>query len=69
MNTLPQSLEFDPVLMARYDVPAPRYTSYPTAPQFHAGFGETQLCDAILASNKATPVRPLSLYAALRCAV
>lgn len=48
--------------MARYDVPAPRYTSYPAAPQFHAGFGEAQLCDAILASNKATPLRPLSLY-------
>lgn len=62
MDTIPQSLEFDPVLMARYDVPAPRYTSYPTAPQFHAGFGEMQLCDAILASNKAAPLRPLSLY-------
>ncbi|HET7592961.1 MAG TPA: oxygen-independent coproporphyrinogen III oxidase [Rhodanobacteraceae bacterium] len=54
--------QFDPVLMARYDVSAPRYTSYPTAPQFHAGFGETQLCDAILASNNAAPLRPLSLY-------
>jgi len=62
MNTLPKSVEFDPLLMARYDVPAPRYTSYPTAPQFHAGFGEAQLCDAILASNTMTPARPLSLY-------
>ena len=62
MDTIPQSLEFDPLLMARYDVPAPRYTSYPTAPQFHAGFGETQLCEAIIASNEATPQRPLSLY-------
>jgi oxygen-independent coproporphyrinogen-3 oxidase len=62
MNTTPQTIEFDPSLMARYDVPAPRYTSYPTAPQFHAGFGEMQLCDAILASNDATPLRPLSLY-------
>ena len=62
MNTTPQSAEFDPALMARYDVPAPRYTSYPTAPQFHTGFGERQLCDAILASNEAAPPRPLSLY-------
>jgi oxygen-independent coproporphyrinogen-3 oxidase len=62
MNAIPQSSEFDPALMARYDVPAPRYTSYPTAPQFHARFGETQLCDAILASNSRVPPRPLSLY-------
>lgn len=62
MDNVLHPLEFDPVLMARYDVPAPRYTSYPTAPQFHAGFGEMQLCDAILASNKGAPLRPLSLY-------
>ncbi len=62
MNILPKYVEFDPLLMARYDVPAPRYTSYPTAPQFHAGFGEAQLCEAILASNNVTPPRPLSLY-------
>ena len=62
MNPIADTIDFDPALMARYDVPAPRYTSYPTAPQFHAGFGETQLCGAILASNKAHPPRPLSLY-------
>lgn len=62
MNTTLRSVDFDPLLMARYDVPAPRYTSYPTVPQFHARFGETQLCDAILATNRATPQRPLSLY-------
>ena len=29
---------FDAELIRRYDRPGPRYTSYPTAPQFHAGF-------------------------------
>lgn len=62
MDPITDSVVFDPALMARYDVPAPRYTSYPTAPQFHAGFDEAQLCKAILASNRAIPARPLSLY-------
>lgn len=35
--------EFDPALIARYDVPGPRYTSYPAATHFHAGFGEADL--------------------------
>src|SRR5690348_2437318 len=54
--------EFDAELIARYDVAAPRYTSYPTAPQFHPGFGEAQLREAIRASNQADAPRPLSLY-------
>ena len=29
---------FDPDLLRRYDTPGPRYTSYPTAPQFSPGF-------------------------------
>ena len=33
---------FEPDLLRRYDRPGPRYTSYPTAPQFHAGFGEEE---------------------------
>ena len=28
-----------PELLAKYDRPVPRYTSYPTAPHFHPGFG------------------------------
>jgi oxygen-independent coproporphyrinogen-3 oxidase len=54
--------EFDPVLVARYDVAGPRYTSYPTAPQFHAGFDETAFRDVASASNEGTSPRPLSLY-------
>jgi oxygen-independent coproporphyrinogen-3 oxidase len=29
----------DPELLAKYDRPVPRYTSYPTAPHFHGGVG------------------------------
>ena len=53
---------FDPGLIARYDVNGPRYTSYPAAPQFHAGFGEAQLRAAAHASNEDPIPRPLSLY-------
>ena len=33
----------DADLLRRYDRPGPRYTSYPTAPQFAADFGEAAL--------------------------
>jgi oxygen-independent coproporphyrinogen-3 oxidase len=55
-----QEPAFDPVLIARYDRPGPRYTSYPTAVQFHPGFGEEQYRAAAARSNAAD--RPLSLY-------
>jgi oxygen-independent coproporphyrinogen-3 oxidase len=41
----------DPELLRRYDRPGPRYTSYPTAPQFTADFRETHLRAAAAASN------------------
>lgn len=53
---------FDPQLLQRYDVPGPRYTSYPTAPQFSAGFGEAQLREVAAASNGDPIPRPISLY-------
>lgn len=51
---------FDAELIRRYDRPGPRYTSYPTAPQFHAGFGAQDYAQAAQASNASG--RPLSLY-------
>ena len=39
--------EFDPALIARYDVAGPRYTSYPPVPQFRADFDEQALRDAV----------------------
>jgi oxygen-independent coproporphyrinogen-3 oxidase len=54
--------EFDPALVARYDVAGPRYTSYPTALQFKPNFDETALRGVIRASNEDPIPRPLSLY-------
>ncbi|MHC9010916.1 oxygen-independent coproporphyrinogen III oxidase [Stenotrophomonas rhizophila] len=51
---------FDPELLRRHDRPGPRYTSYPTAPHFHDGYGEPALRQAIADSNEVG--RPLSLY-------
>ncbi len=50
-----------PGLLARYDRPGPRYTSYPTAPHFDAGFGPTEY-RAALARAAAHEGDPLSLY-------
>lgn len=56
------STPFDTDLLRRYDRPGPRYTSYPTAPQFTTGFGEAQLREAALTSNGDPIPRRLSLY-------
>ncbi len=52
---------FDEELVRRYDRPGPRYTSYPTAVQFHAGFGVADYQAAARASHAGEP-RPLSIY-------
>lgn len=54
------AVRWDSDLIRRYDLAGPRYTSYPTAPQFHAGIGPRELIDALHASRQAR--RPLSLY-------
>lgn len=59
---MPASLVFNADLLRRYDRPGPRYTSYPTAPQFSSSFGEAQLRAAAFASNGDPIPRPLSLY-------
>ena len=56
------ALAFDTDLLRRYDRPGPRYTSYPTAPQFVESFGEAALRDAIEDSNGDPIPRRLSLY-------
>ncbi|MBK8286918.1 MAG: oxygen-independent coproporphyrinogen III oxidase [Ahniella sp.] len=55
-------LTFDPELLARYDRPGPRYTSYPTAPQFHSRFGAQQVAEAARRGNEDPIPRDLSLY-------
>jgi oxygen-independent coproporphyrinogen-3 oxidase len=56
-----QGVAFDPDLIRRYDVSGPRYTSYPTAVQFHTGFGPAQYRAAAAAVFEAS-TGPLSLY-------
>ncbi len=62
MNPMHVAPQFDPALIARYDVAGPRYTSYPSAPQFKPDFNEAALRGAIRASNEEPIPRPLSLY-------
>lgn len=57
-----QTIAFDAGLLRRYDRPGPRYTSYPTAPQFTVDFGEAQLREVVQASNDEPIPRRLSLY-------
>lgn len=49
------------VLIRRYDRPGPRYTSYPTAVEFHEGFGANDYRER-LADAATDAARPLSLY-------
>ena len=55
-------MTFNRALVEKYDRPGPRYTSYPTAPQFHEAFAEDDYFQAADASNKAPVPKPLSVY-------
>ena len=54
------SVIFDPELIKRYDKSGPRYTSYPTAVEFHEGFGAAEYQQQAGRSNAS--VHPISLY-------
>lgn len=53
---------FDRALVEKYDRPGPRYTSYPTAPQFHTAFAVENYQQAVARSNQERPITPLSIY-------
>jgi len=55
-----EPLHWDTKLIEKYDLAGPRYTSYPTAPQFHDSFSSKDFSDAVMRSNQSG--RPLSLY-------
>jgi len=57
-----QTPPFDRALVKKYDRPGPRYTSYPTAPQFHSNFTDADYSAAAQASNDPQRPRPLSVY-------
>jgi oxygen-independent coproporphyrinogen-3 oxidase len=50
-----------PELLARYNRPGPRYTSYPTAPQFSTDFGPDHYRERLVGAD-ARKGEPLSLY-------
>ncbi len=52
----------DPELIRRYDLPGPRYTSYPTARHFQPGITEAIYREAVMASNEDPIPVDLSLY-------
>jgi len=53
---------FDKAKILKYDRPGPRYTSYPTAPYFHEGFGRDEYAAEIERTNAVEAPAPLSLY-------
>ena len=55
-------LVIDPVLIRKYDLSGPRYTSYPTADRFVEAFGEPQLRQWLARRNIGGFSQPLSLY-------
>jgi oxygen-independent coproporphyrinogen-3 oxidase len=57
----PQGGGIDPELLARYNRPGPRYTSYPTAPHFDTVFGPDQYAQRLAEANRRSD-DPLSLY-------
>ncbi|MES2818108.1 MAG: oxygen-independent coproporphyrinogen III oxidase [Pseudomonadota bacterium] len=57
-----QPLSFNRALVEKYDRPGPRYTSYPTAPQFSTAFALDDYRGAVDASNRLAAPKPLSLY-------
>ena len=57
-----QRVRFNPELVKRYDVAGPRYTSYPTAVQFHEGFDADLYRRFVSMSNDELIPVPLSLY-------
>ncbi|WP_415755470.1 oxygen-independent coproporphyrinogen III oxidase [Pseudomonas leptonychotis] len=57
-----QPMTFNRGLVEKYDRPGPRYTSYPTAPQFHSAFALDDYQIAARNSNAGAEAKALSLY-------
>ncbi|MDJ0890496.1 MAG: oxygen-independent coproporphyrinogen III oxidase [Gammaproteobacteria bacterium] len=62
MDKRSPSVRFDAELIQRYDKSGPRYTSYPTAVQFHEAFGADRYAAWTEHTNGEPIPRPLSLY-------
>jgi oxygen-independent coproporphyrinogen-3 oxidase len=55
-------LVIDPVLIRKYDVSGPRYTSYPTADRFVEAFGAAEWAQWVAKRNIGGIKQPLSVY-------
>jgi oxygen-independent coproporphyrinogen III oxidase len=53
--------EVNAATVAQYEQPGPRYTSYPTAPEWTAAYGPSEYAAALAQAGK-TPNEPLSVY-------
>jgi len=69
MTTAPLEITIDgrrvavsPEILERYNQPGPRYTSYPTAPEWEDDFGPDDARQAFLDANRAGVPAPVSLY-------
>jgi oxygen-independent coproporphyrinogen-3 oxidase len=62
MNYPASELVIDPVLIRKYDVSGPRYTSYPTADRFVEAFGDAELRQWLAKRNIGGISQPLSVY-------
>jgi len=57
-----QQIEFNKELIERYNITGPRYTSYPTVPQFSDSFTIDDYKNNITISNNDLIPKPISLY-------
>jgi oxygen-independent coproporphyrinogen-3 oxidase len=57
-----ERIKVSPAILEKYDRPGPRYTSYPTAPEWTERFGPEELSRALEESNSRPNPAPLSLY-------
>ncbi len=55
-------MKIDLELIQKYDRPGPRYTSYPTAPQFSSDFTHEDFLNEIIRTNRGENLPDLSLY-------
>ncbi len=62
MHAAHRPVDFDPLLVQRYDRLGPRYTSYPTARQFEPQFDPRRYLQEVARSNGDLVPSPLSLY-------
>jgi len=62
MGPAVSELVIDPVLIRKFDITGPRYTSYPTADRFVEAFGEQDLASALAKRNVGGMNQPLSVY-------